>query len=192
MRFAVPPLIVGVLVMWFNAARFDDPFEFGHSHLRIRWATRIEKWGLANYHYLAKNLAVFLAALPWISAVSPYLKISRHGLALWFTTPHYLGVLWPKRTSATYVALAIGAGAVALLDLCYQNSGWIQFAYRFSLEYAVVLVALLAIGGQRQTLVWKALFVFAVVVNLFGAVTFDRMPEFYDHDSTQQVIFQPD
>jgi hypothetical protein len=178
--------------MWFNHARFDDPFEFGHSHLRIRWAARIQKWGLANYHYLPKNLAVYLAALPWLSAASPYVKISRHGLALWFTTPHYLGVLWPKRTSVTYVALAIGAAGVALLDLCYQNSGWIQFAYRFSLDYAVVLFALLAIGGRKQTLAWYLLFVFAVAVNLFGAITFDRAPMFYDHDGSQQVIFQPD
>ncbi|HKP59378.1 MAG TPA: hypothetical protein VJV78_21790 [Polyangiales bacterium] len=190
--FALPILIAGGLAMWFNAARFDDPFEFGHTHLRIRWKARIDKWGLTNYHYLAKNLAVFLAALPWISSVSPYLKISRHGLALWFTTPHYLGVLWPKRVSVTYVALAISAGAVALLDLCYQNSGWIQFGYRFSLDYAVLLVAMLAIGGRKQGAWWYVLLVFAIAVNLFGAITFDRMWQFYDSDATQQVIFQPD
>lgn len=190
--FALPILIAGGLAMWFNAARFHDPFEFGHTYLRIRWKARIDKWGLANYHYFAKNLAVFLAALPWISAVSPYLKVSRHGLALWFTTPHYLGVLWPKRVNVTYVALALGAGAVALLDLCYQNSGWIQFAYRFSLDYAVLLVAMLALGGRKQGAGWYVLFAFAIVVNLFGAITFDRVPQFYDQDSTQTVIFQPD
>jgi hypothetical protein len=137
-------------------------------------------------------LAVFLCALPWLSAEYPYLKISRHGLALWFTTPHYLGVLWPKRTNATYVALAIGAAAVALVDLCYQNSGWIQFAYRFSLDYSVLLVAMLAIGGRRQGVWWYVLLGFAIAVNAFGAITFDRVDLFYDSDPTQQVIFQPD
>ncbi len=190
--FALPILLAGGLAMWFNAARFHDPFEFGHTHLRIRWKARIDKWGLANYHYLAKNLAVFLAALPWLSEVPPYVKISRHGLALWFTTPHYLGVLWPKRVNPTYVALALGAGAVALVDLCYQNSGWIQFAYRFSLDYAVLIVAMLALAGRKQGPMWYVLFVFAVAVNLFGAITFDRAPMFYDLDSTQLVIFQPD
>ena len=135
---------------------------------------------------------MFLAALPWLSAVSPYVKISRHGLALWFTTPHYLGVLWPKRVSVTYVALALGAGAVALVDLCYQNSGWIQFAYRFSLDYAVLLIAMLALGGRKQGPVWYALLVFAIALNLFGAITFDRVPQLYDQDPTQRVIFQPD
>jgi hypothetical protein len=190
--FSLPILVVGGLAMWFNAARFDDPFEFGHSHLRIRWSARIEKWGLANYHYLSKNLAVFLAALPWISAVSPYLKISRHGLALWVTTPHYLGVLWPKRTSSLQSALAIAAAGVAFVDLCYQNSGWIQFGYRFSLDYSVLLIALLALGGRKQGWVFHLLLVFALAVNLFGAITFDRVPRFYDQDPSQQVIFQPD
>lgn len=190
--FAVPFAIAGGLAMWFNASRFDDPFEFGHTHLRIRWKGRIDKWGLVNYHYFAKNLAVFLAAMPWISAVSPFVKISRHGLALWFTTPHYLGVLWPKRANVTYVALAIAAGAVALLDLCYQNSGWIQFAYRFSLDYAVLLVAMLALTGRKQATGFWLLFAFAIIVNTFGAITFDRAGLFYDDDSTQQLIFQPD
>lgn len=190
--FAAPILAIGALLMAFNAARFDDPFEFGHSHLRIRWSARIEKWGLANYHYLAKNLAVFLAALPWISAVSPYLKISRHGLALWVTTPQYLGVLWPRRSSVTQIALALAAAGVALVDLCYQNSGWIQFGYRFSLDYSVLLLALLALGGRKQGLWFYVLLVFAIAVNLFGAITFDRVPRFYDQDPTQQVIFQPD
>ncbi|HEX2675819.1 MAG TPA: hypothetical protein VHM19_04250, partial [Polyangiales bacterium] len=94
--FALPLAAIGGIAMWLNAARFDDPFEFGHNYLNIRWRGRIDKWGLFNYHYLSKNLAVFLAALPWLSAHAPYLEISRHGLALWLTTPPYLGVLQPR------------------------------------------------------------------------------------------------
>jgi hypothetical protein len=190
--FALPLAAVGGIAMWFNAARFDDPFEFGHNHLNIRWRGRIDKWGLFNYHYLSKNLAVFLAALPWLSAKAPFLKIGRHGLALWFTTPHVLGVLRPRRSSITMNALALGAGAVALMDLCYQNSGWIQFGYRFSLDYMVLLVALYALGGLRIGKSFYALLAFAIAVNTFGAITFDRVHRFYDQDTTQNVIFQPD
>lgn len=190
--FALPLAAVGGIAMWLNAARFDDPFEFGHTHLDIRWKTRIDRWGLFNYHYLAKNLAVFTSALPWLSATAPFVKISRHGLALWVTTPHYLALLHPKRSSLTTTGLALGAFAVALLDLCYQNSGWIQFGYRFSLDYAALLIALLALGGRRIGVAFYALLVCAVAVNLFGAVTFDRVHRFYDRDPTQNVIFQPD
>jgi hypothetical protein len=131
-------------------------------------------------------------SLPWISAFPPYLQISRHGLALWVTTPALLYVLWPKRKSLTMFGLSLAAFAVAFVNLLYQNTGWIQFGYRFSLDYAVLLFALLALGGRRFGWRFGALLVFAVAVNLFGAITFDRAHQFYDRDSTQKVLFQPD
>ena len=191
-RFSVPVLIAGGVAMALNYARFDDPLAFGHEFLRIRWRARIDRWGLFNYHYLARNLAVFLAALPWLSATAPFVKISRHGLALWFTTPNLLWLLWPRRSSASLWGLGLGAGLVAGLDLLYQNTGWIQFGYRFSLDYLVVLFAMLAIGGRRFGLGFHLLMVAAMFFNTFGAVTFDRMHRFYDRDRTQKVIFQPD
>jgi hypothetical protein len=190
--FALPLAVTLGLAMWMNVARFGDPFEFGHSHLAIRWRSRIDTWGLFNYHFLSKNLAVFLTALPWLSATPPYLKLSRHGLALWVTTPQLLLVLWPKRSSPSMIALSIAAAAVALANLLYQNSGWVQFGYRFGLDYAIALFVLLALGGRRFGTGFHLLLLWAIAVNLFGAITFDRVPRFYDSDPTQQVIFQPD
>ncbi len=191
--FAAPILAVGALAMWHNHARFGDPFEFGHSFLMIRWRPRIEKWGLFNLHYLSKNLAVFAASLPWLSATSPYLTISRHGLALWFTSPNLVPVLWPRRVTPLMTGLFLSTGLVALWDLCYQNSGWVQFGYRFSLDYMPMLIVLLALGGRRLTSKLSlGLLVFAIVVNTFGAITFDRVGMFYDDDGSQERVFQPD
>lgn len=190
--FAAPILVIGGIAMWMNEARFEDPFEFGHRYLQIRWRPRIERWGLFNYHYFGKNLAVFLAAMPWLTANEPFLKVSRHGLALWVTTPHLLLSLWPKKTSTTMVAMFVSAGVVALLNLCYQNSGWVQFGYRFSLDYAVMLFALLALGRRKFGMGFYLLLVWAIAINAFGAITFDRAGMFYDGDPTQNVIFHPD
>lgn len=190
--FSAPLLAIGLIAMAMNDARFHDPFEFGHSLLEIRWRGRIEKWGLFNYHYLGRNLAVMLASLPWLTSTAPYLMISRHGLALWVTTPNFFYLFWPKRTSSTLIGLGVAAGAVALLDLLYQNSGWIQFGYRFSLDYAVLLFAMLAVGGHRFGKRFVALALIAVVINTFGAITFDRAHRYYDKDPSQKVIFQPD
>jgi hypothetical protein len=190
--FAAPLLAVGLVAMAMNDARFHNPLEFGHSLLEIRWRGRIEKWGLFNYHYLGRNLAVMLASLPWLTSAAPYVMISRHGLALWVTTPSFLYLFWPKRTSSTLIGLGVAAGAVALFNLLYQNSGWIQFGYRFSLDYAVLLFAMLAVGGHRFGKRFIALALVAVAVNTFGAITFDRAHRYYDKDATQKVIFQPD
>jgi hypothetical protein len=190
--FGAPVVAVGLVAMWMNDARFEDPLEFGHEFLSIRWSGRIEKWGLFNFHYFAKNLAVFTSAFPWLSAEAPYVKVSRHGLALWITTPALLWTLWPKKVDTTMVGLYAAAAVVCVLNLCYQNSGWIQFGYRFALDYMPVLFVLVALGARRFGLGFWALALFALGVNAFGAATFDRAPEFYDGDPTQNVIFQPD
>jgi hypothetical protein len=190
--FALPIALIAGLQLWFNHARFDDPFVFGHEYLQIRWQQRIEEWGLFNFHYLSKNLAVFLASLPWTSDRPPYVTISLHGLALWFTTPNLLWLLWPKRFDARMVGLALSAFGIALLDLCYQNSGWIQFGYRFALDYMPLLIVLLALGKRRFGPGFLTCMLFAIAVNTFGAITFDRMWKFYDDDRTQNRLFQPD
>ncbi len=192
LMFAAPILAIGALAMWMNEARWENPFEFGHRYLMIRWRERIETWGLFNYHYLSKNLAVFLASLPWFSVHEPHIVISRHGLALWVTTPALLWVLWPKRIDATMVALYASAGAVALWNLLYQNSGWIQFGYRFALDYMPLLFVLLALGNRRFGRGFIAAMIVAIAVNTFGAITFDRAYQFYDDDSSQDRLFQPD
>jgi hypothetical protein len=190
--FAAPLAVLAALTLWYNYERFDDPLTFGHEFLQIRWRGRIDRWGLFSYHYFAKNLAVFLASLPWIYPAPPYLRISLHGLALWFTTPALLWLLWPKRVDARMVGLYLAVIAVGLFNLCYQNSGWIQFGYRFALDYMPFMLVLLALGGRKFGPGFYAALVFAIAVNAFGAATFDRAWRFYDDDHTQNRLFQPD
>ena len=190
--FSAPILVCGGLAMWMNEARFDDPFEFGHAYLQIGWRGRIDKWGLFNYHYVARNLAVFTSSLPWLSAEPPHLTISRHGLALWVTTPALLMLLSPARATPALRALTLAVIPVVVLNLMYQNSGWVQFGYRFALDYMPLLLVMLALGGRRFGKRFIALGVVAVAINTFGAITFDRAHQFYDNDRTQTVLFQPD
>jgi hypothetical protein len=140
---------------------------------------QIEQYGLASYHYLARNLAVALTLLPELLPRPPYIQISGHGLALWFTTPVLLLLLWPREKNPLHLTLWLTVAAVALPSLVYQNSGWVQFGYRFSLDYLALLVMLLAIGGRPLTRVARALIIAGIAINLFGALTFDRMWQHY-------------
>jgi hypothetical protein len=88
-------------------------------------------------------------------------------------------VIWPRDKPALHRALWLTVAAVALPSLLYQNSGWFQFGYRFSLDYMVFLIALIAIGGRPIARLGKALIIAGIVVNLFGAITFQRKPQFY-------------
>lgn len=192
--FLAPVAAVLLLTLWHNQARFDDPFEVGYRYLEVVWRGRIEKWGLFSYHYLGRNLAVALTSLPWLGDPNTAFRLSAHGLALWVTTPAYLWVLWPKVRRAPHLALAVTTIAVALPTLFYQNTGWVQFGYRFSNDYAVFLFALLAIGGRRLGVAFWSLAALSVALNGFGALTFNRAEgsRYYVIERTQRVIHEPD
>ncbi len=192
--FGVPAAALLGILLWYNAARFGDPFEFGHRLLAIRWQPRIERWGLFSYHYLGRNLAVILTSLPFVGVSGVPFQINGHGLALWITTPIYAWMLWPRRTPAPFWAVAMTAAFVALPSLLYQNSGWIQFGYRFSNDFAVFLFALLALGRRRLGGFFWAFALVSVLVNAFGAITFQRTGygRFYFVEPTQKIIHQPD
>ena len=74
----------------------------------------------------------------------------------------------------------------------WDSSSTSRVAERFALDYLVLLFAMLAVGGRRFGLGFHALVPWAVAVNLFGAITFDRAHRFYDRDATQRVLVQPD
>jgi hypothetical protein len=206
--FAAPILVAFGVVAWTNWTRYHraSPLYFDHEFLTVGWHARMLRWGLFGYHFLAKNLGVCLTSLPWLPAKgdsigfnAPF-KINEHGLALWFTTPLYLWLLWPKglesdrRRQWLYAALVVSAALPAALDLFYQNPGWRQFGYRFSNDYAVLLFVLLAIGARPM----RGLFVIAaawgIAWNVFGAATFDKSPfdRFYFRDGSQNIVYQPD
>jgi len=192
--FGLPVALVLALSCLYNAARFDDPFEPGYRYLDVAWAKRIAKWGLFDYHYLARNLGVMLSSLPWLPAQGGPVQVSGHGLALWITTPMYLWLLLARRWSGLSRSLLLCAALIALPSLFYQNSGWLQFGYRFSNDYAPLLFVLLAVVGPPLRGSFMLASALAVIVNFFGALTFGR-PEhakFYAIEPTQRVLYQPD
>jgi hypothetical protein len=192
--FAMPASMLLTVLLWHNRARFHDPFEFGHRFLQIGWRPRIEHWGLFSYHYLGRNLGVIFSGLPFTGVPGVPFQINVHGLALWITSPFYAWALWPKRTGALFWALAATALAIAAPILVYQNSGWIQFGYRFSNDFAPFVIAMIAVGGRRLSAPFWLLAAIALVVNGFGAVTFQRAPfgRYYFLDGTQRILHQPD
>ncbi|HVY29790.1 MAG TPA: hypothetical protein VHB79_24690 [Polyangiaceae bacterium] len=192
--FAAPLALVGALLCYHNLLRFDSAFEPGYQYLSVAWAKRIAKWGLFDYHYLAKNLGVMLTSLPWFPAQGGPVQINAHGLALWITTPMYLWLFVARSWSRLPRVLLFTVLLVALPTLFYQNTGWVQFGYRFSNDYAPFLFVLLALVGPPLRGGFMLAAALAVIVNFFGALTFGR-PEhakFYVIERTQSVLYQPD
>jgi hypothetical protein len=173
-RFAIPSGAILLVLLLHNYLRFEQWSEFGHKYLNIGWQDRMQRWGLMNYHFLSRNLTCALLLLPRILTAYPYVKISEHGMSMLVTTPALGFAVAPKEKSPLSAGLWLSILTTALPSLLYQNSGYLQFGYRFSLDYIVFLVLLLAVGGRRFGRLFKILIVFGVAVNLFGAIVFDR------------------
>lgn len=191
-----PVAVTVLLVSLNNYVRFGSPFEFGYRYLDIAWKGRIERWGLFSYHYLARNLGILLTSLPYVAgdADGLRLQVNGHGLALWVTSPFYLWLLWPRRSTCLSPALYTTLALVAVPSLLYQNSGWLQFGQRFSNDYAPLLMLLLALGGYRMGKGFKLASLLAIFVNAFGASSFGdpSYARYYFVDRSQRILYEPD
>jgi hypothetical protein len=179
LRAAAPAIALGLVGAAFNYARFHSFSEFGHTYLNVRWTDRIQRYGLFNYSFLSRNLTVAFTLTPKLIARKPFVQLSWHGMSMLLTTPALAYLLWPQRKGDLHRALWLIAAPIALMGFLYQNDGWVQFGYRFSIDYLFALMMLLAIGGRPLTRTWKALILVGIAVNLFGAVTFGRMWQYY-------------
>lgn len=176
-RFAIPVLVIGAALVSLNVARFGDPLEFGHRFLEIRWQARMQEVGMFSLDYLERNLRCLLTLLPTRPEGAVLPKVSLHGTALWLTTPWVLAFVLARRAFPQRAGLWLSALAVAIPPLLYQNSGQIQFTYRFAVDWLpLVLLALVFGGAVAKRWLFGALVVWGMVVQLYGAWYFGRAP----------------
>ncbi len=67
-------------------------------------------------------------------------------------------------------ALWLSIGLISVPLVLYYNTGWVQFGYRFSLDWLPLAFVLLAIGIKTITPLVRASVVAAWLVNLWGVV----------------------
>ncbi|WP_106389840.1 hypothetical protein [Enhygromyxa salina] len=179
LRFAAPLAIIGALVMANNYARFEDPLEFGHRFLDIRWQQRMQEVGMFSTDYLGRNLRCAFSLLPvwrdgpWDGRLP---RVSVHGSSLILGAPWLLALGLGRERCPQRWGLLISALAVALPSLLYQNSGQLQFSYRFAVDWlALVLIAIVFGGGAKRP--WFPILVtLGAAWQLYGAWMFGRRP----------------
>ncbi len=180
LAFAAPIALIGGALMWHNAVRFGDVFEFGHRYLDIRWQERMQSVGQFSPHYLRRNIECMLWLAPQLSLGAPYLRWSMHGMGLLLASPWLLLLAAARRRFPQRAGLRVAALALALPPLLYHNSGQLQLSYRFALDYLPLLVILLVVGGGLHTPIKRRTFAALVLISgalaLYGAWNFQRAP----------------
>ena len=175
------PLAIAAAV--YNHVRFGGLADFGHNFLfNNRVNADIDTYGLFNLHYLARNLQAAFLLLPRLSLHPLQLGYSPYGLSLFLTLPILVLLFTPKEKRRLDVALWLSVAVCALPGLLYQNTGYMQFGFRFSLDYTVYLLLLFALGGwSLKNRGVQALLVLGVLVNVWGAVAFHGYTEYVRH-----------
>jgi hypothetical protein len=122
-------------------------------------------WSLQDLRYIPQNLGIMLGGLPdvmpacaagvareiWSAAGCSWLVPSPVGMSLLLTSPVWLLVagalplLRDRRVAGGLLATLV----IAVVNLMHFSQGWVQFGYRFSLDFAPFLLVPLALGAER-------------------------------------------
>jgi hypothetical protein len=188
---AIPYIAAGLLIGAWNAMRFGNPFDFGFAYMNhaAHLKANLDTYGTLNLFYLPANFEIAFLNFFRITKIFPYLIPPPDGMAIVFTSPFFLYLFAPlvsfarKRLSMPAQAIhhdrTIVAGSIlaivctAIPLLLYFNTGWVQFGYRYLLDYIPFMLILLAYC-MRGKITWLgiALFAIAFVVNLYGMIMY--------------------
>jgi hypothetical protein len=164
---------------YYNYARFGNALETGYAYAIVGSPVLASalKYGLFSPAHLPKNLYTLLLALPQaypsFSAPAlnfPYIYPSPWGMGLFFTTPAFVYAFAANWRERVVRAAWLAIGLVLVPLVLYYGVGWIQFGYRYALDFYPFLFILVPLGLSRH-LDWKALalIILSIVINVWGA-----------------------
>lgn len=153
--FCAPYIIVGVLIMIYNAARFSSPFDFGASYnLTTSDMTQrgfaLDRWGLGFFEYLFRPPSIS-GTFPYLSSSTPstsYIGFtSREGMfgGIFATYPVLWALFAMHKTKGSkpfrFALVLLAAGLITcLVDI--QAGGILP---RYTCDFAVFFVMAAAI-----------------------------------------------
>jgi hypothetical protein len=189
--FAIPFVCMGIFLGLWNWTRFGSPLDFGFAYMNHaeHLKANLAKYGTLNLYYLPINLNIAFLLFARITKVFPYLIPSPEGMAIQYTSPFFLYLFAPlvffvaKRITDIKMKLScnteIVIGSVlavvctAIPLLLYFNTGWVQFGYRYLLDYIPFLMILLAYAMRGKiSPLGIGLGVLAFIVNLYGMIMY--------------------
>jgi hypothetical protein len=153
------------------------------------------EWGPENPLYIPLNAVLMFLWPPDLSptyppfdqcanvartvlGACPVAVPSKFGMSIFLTSPAFLlipfvaAVAWRQRV---VLGALLAVVAIGLVNLGHFSQGWVQFGYRFSLDFAPFSLVLVTIGiawlaRSRRGFAWVAvpLVVLSVLVNAWG------------------------
>ncbi len=173
MQAALPVLLVAAALLAYNQARFGSPLDFGYENAVVnpRLQADLDTYGQFHPHYILRNLRAMLFSLPVWDAEARRLVPDGDGLSLLITTPALIYLVWARKRTPLVAGAWAALTLLVVPLLLYYNTGWWQFGYRFSLDFMIPVMVLLASAMRSPlSLLARGLILAGVLVNLYGLV----------------------
>ena len=176
--FGLP--IAGAIVLygWFNWVRFGSAFESGYSISLLTTASlegRRAK-GLFSVAQIPENVKLALLQVPKRLPRFPFVRPDPFGMSMLLVSPALLTSLRAGVQDRTARLLWAATAFVAIPVFLYYGGGYVQYGFRYSLDFTPFLVALMAIGSGRWIGWPERLLVLAGIGSiLFGIAWYGRL-----------------
>lgn len=153
--FFIPLAFFLIATGGYNFVRFHSFFDTGYTHsiaLNTFPLSRNLQYGYISLSHLPANLYSFLVMPPQPLLTDtnggfvfkfPFLKANPWGMAIWYTSPLFLYLLFKFRKGKYTVSAFLTAVIIAIPVLTYFSVGFAQFGYRYTLDFLPFLFLLL-------------------------------------------------
>lgn len=171
----LPFFLAIVVLLVYNTARFGSPFETGHRFLTEapELAAKREQYGMLSLQYVPTNAWHMIAAPPkirWEKGLR--FDIDLMGNSIFLLSPLLLfafGTLPLIRKQPVIAAVWMGIVVTGAASLLYYNTGWMQFGYRYALDFSFLLIILAFFWFNGRLRWWVVpLYLYTLWVNYTG------------------------
>lgn len=187
----IPVIIAGIILGAYNYRRFHSVTETGYRYNNTLNSYPLSsnlKSGFISPEHIPANLYSFLLMPPeplfkeggGFVLKFPYLKANPWGMALWFTSPLFLLLLYRFKKGKYTLSAAITCIVFAIPSFLYYGIGFAQYGYRYALDFLPFLFLIL-LPTFNSKLSKRDLFLISVGVlfnSLFMASLWDSYPHF--------------
>ena len=185
-------MLVGsmAVMLTYNQLRFGNPMDFGYGYVTGSNAL-VKTFALSggfNTKYMPCNIYVSLLGipninlplLPSVNEVCPYLEPISHdfgklskffnplGMSIFLTTPAFFLIFRAKLRDDLVLPAWAGIIGILLPLWMYHATGWVQFGYRYSIDFMVFLFILLSRAIKQAGYLEKILIGISVIMGAIG------------------------
>lgn len=149
------PVFFGLCLGLYNLIRFDSFFETGYRYViyHPHFREAIDAHGLFSLKNIPQNLRFMLFEIPEISLREGLsINLNLNGNSFLFLAPPLLTALlaFPWKNKPYHSVLWLSVFMVMAPLLLVYTTGWIQFGYRFSLDFMTPLLVLSVFGVRGR------------------------------------------